>query len=90
MGVTSASGQTTEQSYSFDLDGSTMFKVYGEADGSNGLQETAVVVEAQYQYMGDPSTDGSWRFYVSQDVSADLVYEKRVSGSWVEGGRFVV
>ena len=41
-----------------------------------------------YQYMGDPNTDGSWRFYVNGD--GDLVFEKRVSGTWTEGGKFTI
>jgi len=35
-------------------------------------------------YLGDPNTDGSWRFKVS---SGALVRETRISGSWVEIGR---
>lgn len=31
-------------------------------------------------YIGDKNTDGSWRYWIS---GADLVYEKRVAGVWV-------
>ena len=36
--------------------------------------------------MGDPATDGSWRFYV--DGSSNLTFEKRVGGLWTFGGQF--
>ena len=38
-----------------------------------------------YFYLGNATTDGSWRFYVS---STALVFERRVSGTWTEKGRF--
>ena len=77
MDVSSAAA-TTEESYAFNVDGSTVMKVYGVASGGGVLTETALVVEADYQYMGDPNTNGSWRFYVSS--VGDLVFEKRISG----------
>lgn len=30
-------------------------------------------------YLGNPSVDGSWRWWIS---GADLVYEKRIAGVW--------
>lgn len=87
MDVSSA-GAGVEESYAFNIDGSTIAKIYSKADGAGALQETAFVVEGNYQYMGDPETNGSWRFYVSPDASADMVFEKRVGGSWIEKGRF--
>ena len=90
MSVSSTPSAGTEESYAFNMDGNAVLKIYGEADGAGGLDESAVVVEADYQYMGTPNTNGSWRFYISQDASADMVFEKRVSGTWTEGGRFVV
>ena len=76
----------TEESYAFNIDGSIVAKVYGKADGSGVLSETGFVVETA-QYMGDPNTNGSWRFY--PDSNGDLVFEKRISGSWTERGKFV-
>jgi len=38
-----------------------------------------------YFYLGDPSTDGSWRFHVT---SNNLRFERRISGSWVDKGGF--
>lgn len=75
----------TEQSYAFNLDGSTVAKVWGEADGTGVLQNMGFVVST-YQYMGPPAEDGSWRFYVNS--TGDLVFEKRISGTWIEKGRF--
>ena len=37
-------------------------------------------------YLGDPETDGSWRFTVSGD---NLVVERRESGIWVEKSAFL-
>jgi hypothetical protein len=31
-------------------------------------------------YLGDSSTDGSWKYIIS---GSDLIVQKRVSGSWV-------
>ena len=85
MSVTSTPAADTEESYSFDIDGSTVAKVYGKADGAGTLSETGFVVET-VQYMGDPNTNGSWRFY--PDSNGDLVFEKRISGTWTEKGKF--
>lgn len=41
--------------------------------------------QTSYFYLGDATTDGSWRFYIN---AGDLVFEKRESGSWVEKGAF--
>lgn len=38
----------------------------------------------KYVYIGPNGSDGSWRFSVS---SGDLIFEKRVGGSWVEKGK---
>jgi len=85
MSVTSTPTAGTEESYSFDIDGSAIAKVWGEADGAGALQKTGFVVKT-YQYMGEPNTNGSWRFFVSS--SGDLVFEKRISGTWTEKGKF--
>lgn len=87
MDVSSAT-TGTEESYSFDIDGSTIAKVWSEAQTGGVLNKTGFVVEADYQYMGDPNTNGSWRFYVGKDASADMIFEKRISGTWTEKGRF--
>ena len=85
MPVSSTPIAGTEESYSFDIDGSTVAKVWSEADGNGALQEYGFVVETA-QYMGDPGTNGSWRFYVNS--SGDLVFEKRISGTWTQKGKF--
>jgi hypothetical protein len=84
MDVSSAT-TGTEESYSFDLDGSTIVKVWGEAQTGGVLNKTGFVVET-VQYMGDPNTNGSWRFY--PDSNGDLVFEKRISGTWTQKGKF--
>jgi hypothetical protein len=35
---------------------------------------------ANYMYVGDPTTDGSWRFSIS---GSDLIFQRRESSSWV-------
>jgi len=76
------SGSGTEQSYSMKIDGSSALRVYGKAapDGST-LSDTAIVVDAQYFCMGDPTVDGTYRFII--DSSGNLSIEKRISGNWV-------
>lgn len=85
MDVSSATAGA-EESYAFNIDGSIVAKVWGESDGTGVLQNMGFVVKT-YQYMGDPNTNGSWRFYINGD--GDLAFEKRISGSWVERGKFV-
>ena len=36
-------------------------------------------------YIGDPNTDGSWRFY---DDGTNLIVQRREGGIWVEKDRF--
>lgn len=74
-----------EQSYTMRIDGSSALKIYG-VGANTALSETAVVVEANYFSLGDPKTDGSWRFVI--DSSGNLSVQKRVSNSWVEKGNF--
>jgi hypothetical protein len=40
---------------------------------------------SNYYYIGDPSTDGSWRIAIS---GADLVFQRRISGVWTTKGTF--
>lgn len=80
MEVTSDTTSGDKESYSFDMNSSTVMKVYGESDGIGGLSSTAIVIEGDYQYMGDPNTDNSWRFGVS---GPSLVFERREDGIWV-------
>jgi len=84
MDVSSAT-TGTEESYSFNIDGSTVAKVYGKAVTGGALSEIGFVVETA-QYMGNPNTNGSWRFY--PDSNGDLVFEKRIAGTWTEKGKF--
>ena len=84
--ITSGSTSGTENSYAFSVDGSDVMKIYSEADGLGGFVETAVVVEADYQYMGDPNTNGSWRFYV--DDNNDLVFQTLIASVWTNTGIF--
>jgi len=76
----------TEESYRFDIDATPMLKLYSEADGVGGITNTGVVIESTYQYIGDPNTNGSWRFYING--SSQLVIEKRVGGLWEASGIF--
>jgi hypothetical protein len=54
---------------------STVFDVNGNIE----------IGTADYFYMGDANTDGSWRFHVS---GSNLRFERRISGSWVDKGGF--
>ena len=85
MDVSSATANT-EESYSMQVDGTDVLKIWGNADGAGSVDETAVVVSGDYLSMGDPKTNGSWRFMI--DTSGNMSVQKRVSGSWVEKGNF--
>lgn len=39
-------------------------------------------------YLGNNTTDGSWRWY--NDGNGDLIFEKRVSGTWTYSGKFSI
>lgn len=80
MEVTGTATAGTIESYSLDIDNSPVAKIYGRSNGIDGVTDRSFVVETQYQYMGDPETDGTWRFGV-QGVS--LVFQRRESGIWV-------
>jgi len=75
----------SEQSYDLRIDGSSALKIYGIGDGSV-LSEIAVVINADYQYFGDPCTNGSWRIFI--DASENLIFQKRISGVWTTSGYF--
>lgn len=47
--------------------------------------ETINLNNGNYIYFGNPSSDGSWRFYVS---GTDLTAERRESSAWVAKGGF--
>jgi hypothetical protein len=86
MSVSGIPNEGTEESYSFDIDGTKMLRIYSEADGASGITNTGVVIEADYQYIGNPNIDGSWRLYTNDNNQ--LVVEKRESSSWVASGIF--
>lgn len=80
MAVTGTATIGTIESYSFDMDHSPVAKIYGKSNGIGGVTDRSFVIETQYQYMGDPETDGTWRFGV---VGVSLVFQRRESGIWV-------
>jgi len=86
MSVSGVPIEGTEESYSFDIDGTKLLRIYSETDGNSGITNTGVVIEADYQYIGDPGTNGSWRFYING--GSQLVVEKRDTGSWKASGIF--
>lgn len=49
MSVTGTPGAGTEQSYSFDIDGTTLFKAFAEADGVGGIQNESMKAERAIQ-----------------------------------------
>ena len=86
MSVSGIPVQGTEESYSFDIDATKILTIYSEADGNSGITNTGVIIDAEYQYFGDPHVNGSWRLYIND--SDQLVVEKRESGTWQESGIF--
>ena len=74
-----AFGNTSNQiSSSSEL---TWDDTYLKVSGSSS--ESVVISATGSYYIGDPSTDGSWRFKINS--SGNLVIEKRVSSSWEIG-----
>lgn len=48
------------------------------APTGTGLANVGILIDGKY-YIGDETTDGSWRFYI---VSGDIQFEKRIAGIW--------
>ena len=86
MPISSTPVVGTEESYAFNVAGNTVAKIYAQANGAGDASITGLVIEADYTYMGDPITNGSWRFHSN---TGDLVFEKRESGVWNEKGKFI-
>ncbi|MCE5347165.1 MAG: hypothetical protein LLG13_12890 [Bacteroidales bacterium] len=74
-------------SYSFNMDGCTAFRIESIADSSS-ISQKYIVANVNYFYMGDPSVDNSWRWFI--DPSTDLQFQKRISGTWTYAGKFSI
>lgn len=86
MSVTTGVTEGTEESYSFNLDGSSVMRIYGQASGTTGVTNTGVVLDGDYYYAGDPITAGSWRWFVN--TSGDLEFQKYTGGTWIYKTKF--
>jgi len=80
MSVTSTEPSGTIESYSFNMDGCTAFRIEGVADACVGVSQKYIVATVDYFYFGEPSADDSWRFYT--DASKNLVFQRRITGVW--------
>jgi hypothetical protein len=64
--------------------------IYGEFDNKrlvvSGTTEIVNNSGINYLYLGEKDTDNSWRMYVSG--STNLVFERRISGTWTCKGSF--
>ena len=58
---------------------------YVKASSGGSSSGSVTITTGNYLYFGDPSTNGSWRIYIS---GANLVVEKREGGIWVEKSAF--
>ena len=58
--VNASSG--AEESYSMNIDGNSVLRIYSVADGSGSVINTGAVIDGNYFYMGEPTTSGSWRW----------------------------
>lgn len=56
--------------------GSGLFSAQGRNPGS--------LTSDEWYYLGDPDTDGTWRYGRNGD---DVIWQRRVSGSYVEMNR---
>jgi len=74
-------------SYSFNMDGCTAFRIESIADSSS-ISQKYIVETADYHYIGEPSADNSWRWFI--DPSTDLQFQKRIRGTWTYAGKFSI
>jgi len=86
MNVTSGVTVGTEESYSFNLDGNPVVRIYGQASGTTGVTQTGLVLDGDYFYAGNPTTEGSWRWFVN--TSGDLEFQKLTGSTWVYKSKF--
>jgi hypothetical protein len=86
MSVTSSATIGTEESYSFNLDGSSIIRIYGQASGTTGITNSGLVLDGNYYYAGEPTTDGSWRWFVN--IDGDLEFQKLIGGIWTYKQKF--
>lgn len=73
----------SEDSFKVQLSGTDLITV--ESSLITVSQDFKIPINKKL-YLGDESTNGSWRIY--DDGLGHLVVEQRVSGSWVYSGRF--
>jgi len=85
MGISATPPVNTEESYTFDIAGNTIAKVWSLADGVGDASVTGFVVDADALYFNDPQTNDSWRMRVTLG-DASLVFEKRLAGVWTYQG----
>ena len=78
----------TEESYAFNLNGIPFLKIYGQSNGAGDVIHPQVISEVplvtkgtEFIGLGDPCTNGSWRFVIS---GGNLSIQKLVSDVWVE------
>ena len=86
MSVTTGVTVGTEESYSFNLDGNSIVRIYGQASGTTGVTNTGLVLDGSYYYLGDPTVNGSWRFFINS--SGDLEFDKLTGGTWTYKNKF--
>jgi hypothetical protein len=86
MQVTSGASYGTEESYSLNIDGNSVVRVYSESDASGGTINTGLVLDGDYYYMGNPTTNGSWRWFINLD--GDMEFQKLTGGTWTYKSKF--
>ena len=86
MPLTDAPTIGTEESYSFDINGNSVVRIYSEADGFGGVSNTGLVLDGKYYYMGNPTTNGSWRWFIN--IAGDMEFQKLITGTWTYKSKF--
>ena len=76
----------TEESYSFNLNGNSILRIYEIASGTTGSTNTGIVLDGKYYYLGEPTANGSWRFYINS--SGELEFDKYTGGTWTYNSKF--
>jgi hypothetical protein len=82
MQITTESSTGANREYKLMMDGSSALRIWAKSDGLGGVLERGVVIDANYLYIGDPNTNGSWRYGI--DASNNLSFEGRKAGNWFE------
>ena len=86
MSVTTGVTVGAEESYSFNIDGNSVVRIYGQASGTTGVTNTGLVLDGSYYYLGEPTSNGSWRWFIN--TTGEIEFQKLTGGTWTYNSKF--